>query len=145
MPSRSPSRRQADNEHLRTRRDHASELAEDYVEAIAEIVERTGFCRVTDLAERFAVSHVSVNRAIARLKRDGFVEAHPYGPVHLTASGSRLAQHSRDRHRIVLEFLRALGVSEKTAALDAEGLEHHVSSETLRKMKAFAVDRATDG
>jgi DtxR family manganese transport transcriptional regulator len=133
-------RRPPDNQHQRTRRDHASELAEDYVEAVAEFIDRKGACRVTDLAEKFAVSHVSVNRAVARLQRDGFVTSQPYGPIQLTVDGLRLARRSRDRHEIVFRFLRALGVSKKTAALDTEGIEHHVSDETLRLMELFAQD-----
>jgi DtxR family manganese transport transcriptional regulator len=125
------------NEHARTRHDHASELAEDYVEAVADITEQRGACRVTDLAARFAVSHVSVNRAITRLRRDGFVLAERYGPVQLTPAGSRLARKARDRHETVFRFLCALGVSKRTAKSDAEGLEHHVSAETLRAMQAY--------
>ena len=73
--------------HERTRRDHATELTQDYVEAIAELIQQTGECRVRDLAKRFAVSHVTVNRAIARMKRDGFVDTQPYAPVTLTNLG----------------------------------------------------------
>jgi DtxR family manganese transport transcriptional regulator len=126
------------NQHARTRGDHATETAEDYVEAIAEIIARQGTCRVTDLAERFAVSHVTVHRTIARLQRDGLAASEPYGPVELTPEGQRLARESHRRHEIVLRFLRAIGVSEETAAIDAEGIEHHVSPETLRIMEAFA-------
>ncbi|MCA9064587.1 MAG: MarR family transcriptional regulator, partial [Planctomycetaceae bacterium] len=70
--------------HQRTRDDHATELIEDYVEAIADIEASTGVCRVRDLAERFAVSHVTVNRAVTRMQRDGYVETQPYAPVTLT-------------------------------------------------------------
>jgi DtxR family manganese transport transcriptional regulator len=30
-----------------------------------------------------------------------------------------------------LQFLRAIGVSEQVAAIDTEGIEHHVSRQTL--------------
>ena len=123
--------------HERTRRDHATELTQDYVEAIAELIHCTGECRVRDLATRFAVSHVTVNRAIARMKRDGYVDTEPYAPVTLTDRGRSLAEFSERRHRIVFEFLRALGVTERTAAIDSEGIEHHVSDETLQLMEKF--------
>ena len=123
--------------HDRTRADHATELAEDYVEAISELADEAGYCRAVDLAERFGVSHVTVSRTIKRLLRDGYVDAQPYAPVTLTAKGRRVAAASRERHQTVLQFLRAIGVSERTAAIDAEGMEHHVSPETLRKMRAF--------
>ncbi len=130
--------------HERTRRDHATELTQDYVEAIAELIEQTGECRLRDLAKRFAVSHVTVNRAIARMKRDGFVDTQPYAPVTLTNQGKTLAEFSERRHRIVFHFLRALGVSERTAAIDSEGIEHHVSEETLQLMEQFGTKTPMD-
>lgn len=125
------------NQHARTRVDHATEIAEDYVEAIAEIIESQDVCRVKDLSEHFAVSHVTVNRTVARLQRDGYALTEPYSPVELTAQGAKLAKYSRRRHEIVLSFLMALGVSEETAATDTEGIEHHVSPETLSVMEDF--------
>ncbi|MFN9720738.1 MAG: manganese-binding transcriptional regulator MntR [Planctomycetota bacterium] len=123
--------------HQRTRRDHATELTQDYVEAIAELELVHGECRIKDLAKRFAVSHVTVNRAVARMKRDGYVDTTPYAPVTLTDLGRELAEFSRRRHEIVFEFLLALGVSRPTASIDSEGIEHHVSEETLRAMERF--------
>jgi DtxR family manganese transport transcriptional regulator len=52
--------------------------------------------------------------------------------------GQRLAAEARDRHRVVEAFLVALGVSADTARRDAEGIEHHVSAETLNAFRAFA-------
>jgi Mn-dependent DtxR family transcriptional regulator len=37
-------------------------------------------------------------------------------------------------------LLTAIGVSEPVAHSDAEGIEHHVSDETLRAMRAFVAD-----
>lgn len=124
--------------HRRTRDDHARETAEDYVEAAAELIEQRGACRVTDLAARFGVSHVTVTRIVGRLEREGYVRTEPYRPIELTAKGRRLAQASRERHELVLRFLRALGVSERVAAIDAEGIEHHVSRETLEAFRRLA-------
>ena len=126
------------NRHSRVRSDHATELAEDYVEAIAEQIKVEGACRAVDLAEQFQVSHVTVNRTIGRLQRDGFVTTEPYAPIELTAAGRRLAKAARRRHEIVYQFLLAIGVSASTAATDSEGIEHHVSPETLAAFKAFS-------
>lgn len=123
--------------HRKTRAEHASEVAEDYVEAIAEISDAQGACRAVDLAQRFGVSHVTVNRTISRLVRDGLATTEPYAPVVLTTKGRRIAQRSKARHETVYQFLRALGVSETVAAADAEGIEHHVSPETLALMEKF--------
>jgi DtxR family manganese transport transcriptional regulator len=119
--------------------DHAGETAEDYVEAIASIESTSSACRITDLAKHFAVSHVTVSKIIDRLEREGLVETVPYAPVKLTEQGRKLAESSRVRHEIVVRFLQAVGVSSATAEIDAEGIEHHVSSETLGKMKAFTL------
>lgn len=131
------SAKSAQNQHSRTRSDHATELAEDYVEAIATIIEERGTCRAVDLVEQFQVSHVTVNRTIGRLQRDGFATTEPYGPIQLTPAGNRLAKAAKRRHEVVYQFLLAIGVSESTAAADSEGIEHHVSPQTLAAMRAF--------
>lgn len=124
--------------HRRTRRDHATETAEDYVEAIAETHESSGTCRVRDLALHFGVSHVTVTRIVSRLQGEGLVRTAPYRPIELTAQGKRLATASRKRHETVFRFLVSLGIDEETAAIDAEGMEHHVSPQTLKKFAELA-------
>jgi len=123
-------------EFRQTRQDHASEIAEDYAEAIADLTDVTGEARVVDLAKRLGVTHVTVNRTIARLQRDGLVTSQPYRAIFLTDKGRRIAAVSKQRHDIVVAFLRSLGVSERVARMDAEGMEHHVSPETLAAFKA---------
>ena len=116
----------------RTREEHSHEMAQDYVEMIAELIATTGEARVIDLARRLGVTHVTVARTIQRLQREGLVTSLPYRSIFLTASGSKLSKEARTRHEIVVEFLESLGVSAVVAHSDAEGLEHHVSEETLR-------------
>ena len=114
-----------------TRRKHSRETAEDYVEAIAELTESTGDDRAVDLALRLGVSHVTVIRTVARLQRDGYTSSQPYRAIFLTARGARLARQSRERHALVVDFLRSLGIPEAVVQADAEGIEHHVSAQTL--------------
>jgi len=121
--------------HQRTRRDHANETAEDYVEAVADIIEENGECRVKDLAKFFDVSHVTVSRIVSRLKTEGLMSTRPYHPIQLTDSGVALAKSAKSRHQIVFDFLILIGVDQKTAAVDSEGIEHHVSQKTLNAMK----------
>ena len=123
--------------HQAVREAHARETAEDYVEAIDDLIRDRGRARVVDLASRFGVSHVTVVRIIERLEREGLVRTEPYRPIGLTKAGAKLASRSRDRHRVLLEFLLAVGVPAAAAARDAEGMEHHVSSATLRAFRAF--------
>ena len=127
--------------HKRTRKAHAAEIAEDYVEAIADLIDSAGEARVVDLARCLGVSHVTVVRTIARLQRDKLVTARPYRSIFLTDDGRKLAERVRRRHQIVIEFLRALGIGERAACADAEGIEHHVSAETLAAFERFVRDR----
>ena len=115
----------------RIRRAHQSEVAEDYVEMIAELITETGEARTVDLATRFGVTSPTVNATIQRLQREELVETRPYRSIFLTAAGQALADQARDRHRIVRDFLVTIGVPETIAEEDAEGIEHHVSPETL--------------
>ncbi|MCE7886104.1 MAG: transcriptional regulator MntR [Alphaproteobacteria bacterium PRO2] len=121
----------------RVREAHQTETAEDYVELIADLIEAHGEARVVDLSERFGISHATVNKVIMRLKKEGLVNAQPYRSLFLTDKGKQLAAACKQRHIIVFEFLKSLGVSEKTAEMDAEGVEHHVSQETLRAFQKF--------
>ena len=115
----------------RIRLAHQSEVAEDYVEMIADLIAETGEARTVDLAVRFGVTSPTVNAIIQRLQREDLVETRPYRSIFLTEAGQALAGEARGRHRIVRDFLVTIGVSDATAEEDAEGIEHHVSAETL--------------
>ena len=119
-----------------------SELVEDYVELIADLIGDGGEARQVDIAARLGVAQPTVAKMLKRLAEDGLVQQRPYRGVFLTAAGEALAAQSRERHRIVERFLRALGVSPETARRDAEGIEHHVSGETLEAFRRFAEGRA---
>ena len=121
----------------RIRKAHQSEVAEDYVEMIAELIEKTGEARAVDLAVRFGVTAPTVNATIQRLQKDGLVTARPYRSIFLTEQGQSLAGRCKERHEIVRNFLIAIGVDAQTAEQDAEGVEHHVSPQTLTRFAEF--------
>ncbi|MDA1007563.1 MAG: GntR family transcriptional regulator [Planctomycetota bacterium] len=129
------------NRFAKTRSDHQTERAEDYVEAIATLSAGGTPCRVTPLAKELGVSHVTVIQALDRLSEDGLVSRSERGPIRLTREGSLMAERSRDRHECVLKFLLALGVPEVDAQRDAEGIEHHVGDATLAQMRRW-IDRS---
>ena len=104
---------------------------------MVDLADPEGGCRVVDLAEHFGVSHVTVIRILKRLESEGLVVRRPYQPVRLTDEGRKLAEASAERHRVVFAFLRKLGVNATTAAVDAEGIEHHLSEPTLKAMRKF--------
>lgn len=114
-----------------------TELTEDYVELIADLLDDAGEARQVDIAARLGVAQPTVAKTLKRLADSGLIVQKPYRGVFLTDSGRELAEQSRERHQIVEEFLRALGVSPDAARLDAEGIEHRVSEETLRAFQRF--------
>lgn len=121
----------------RTRQQHAQERAQDYVEAIADLIACGGEARATDLAKSLGVSHVTVIRTVERLQREGLVTTQPYRSIFLTDVGRELATKAKARHETVVAFFEALGVSTEAARADAEGIEHHVSEETLAAFRKF--------
>ncbi len=125
----------------RTREQHAQERAQDYVEAIADLMVSCGEARATDLAKSLGVTHVTVIRTVERLQREGLVTTQPYRSIFLTDSGRKLAEKAKARHVTVIAFLEALGISPSTARADAEGIEHHVSAETLSAFERFLAAR----
>lgn len=129
----------------RTRADHSSETAEDYVELIDHLIQQHGEARPVTMAEHLGVSPVTVTQTIARLQREGLVRKEPYRSVFLTGAGRELAQRGCRRHEIVVSFLCAIGVPEAQARLDSEGIEHHVSDVTLRKMSEHIGKSAGEG
>jgi DtxR family manganese transport transcriptional regulator len=121
----------------KVREAHQTELAEDYVELIADLITAEGEARAVDLAKRLGVTHATVNKAVQRLMREGLVESRPYRAIFLTPEGRALAERARTRHSLVRDFLIALGVDRETAESDAEGIEHHVSPKTLAAFRRF--------
>jgi len=121
----------------RVRADHKEELAADYVELIADLIDERGEARCTDIALRLGVANATVVKALRRLQTAGLVEQEPYRSIFLTIEGWKQAEDGRRRHAVVERFLLSLGVSQETAHTDAEGIEHHVSHETLRAMARF--------
>jgi DtxR family manganese transport transcriptional regulator len=110
---------------------HRSEIAEDYVELIQELIEQTGEARPVEIADRMGVRQPTVAKNLSRLQRGGLIHRERYRSVFLTDDGRALAEVCRERHRVVVAFLMSLGVDRDTAEQDAEGIEHHVSDRTL--------------
>ena len=134
---------QADH-HRQTRAALQTAVAEDYVELIADLIESTGEARATDIARRLGVTHASVTKTVARLQQGGLVTTQPYRAIFLTEEGRRIAETSKRRHEIVVAFLLAIGVGEEAARADAEGLEHHVSAETLAAFERMVRERGEE-
>lgn len=131
---------QADH-HRQTRLARQTEIAEDYVELIADLIDSIGEARAADISRRLGVTQASVAKMVARLQQSGLVITQPYRAIFLTDEGRRIAENSRRRHQIVVAFLQAIGVSEEAARADAEGIEHHVSAETLAAFERMVAEK----
>ncbi|APG17338.1 transcriptional regulator MntR [Kosakonia radicincitans] len=116
---------------------HRRELIDDYVELISDLIREVGEARQVDMAARLGVSQPTVAKMLKKLATVGLIEQIPWRGVFLTPEGEKLAQESRERHQIVESFLLVLGVSPEIARRDAEGMEHHVSQETLDCFRRF--------
>ena len=125
----------------RAREGRRAEVAEDYVELIADLIHEFGEARQVELAARLGVAQPTVAKMLTRLAEDRLVSRRPYRGVHLTEAGQAMAARIRSRHQVVESFLRAIGVSAETARRDAEGIEHHVSAETLAAFQRVTVER----
>ena len=123
---------------------HQNEMVEDYVELIAELIHLNGSARPVEIAERLGVAQPTVSKNLARLKREGLILQERYRDIRLTEEGRQLADACRKRHRIVVDFLGTLGISAEVAEQDAEGIEHHVSDETLKVFQDFVKQNAPD-
>ena len=121
----------------RARHARETEIIEDYVELIADLIDEQGEARAVDIAKRLGVTGATVNKMVARLKQMDLVNAEPYRSVFLTEEGRQMAEASRERHHIVVALLRVVGVDEATAWADAECMEHRCSPETIMAFKEF--------
>lgn len=110
-------------------------LIEDYVELIADLLDHGQEARQVEIAARLGVTQPTVAKMLKRLVSEGLVNQKPYRGIFLTDAGRRMAHEMRARHQIVEAFLLSLGVSTETARIDAEGIEHHVSPETLEAFR----------
>ena len=121
----------------KVRNAHKTENTEDYLELIAELLNSKGEARIVDIADNLGIAQATANKTIQRLQLQGYIKREPYRSIFLTLKGQKIASESKKRHNIVFNFLINLGLDKNTAAEDAEGIEHHVSEKTLRKMDSF--------
>ena len=107
---------------------------EDYLEVVYELIEKKGYARSADIAERLNVKSPSVTDMLQRLHTMGFIVYERYRGITLTDEGERLARSVQQRHLTILKFLRILQIEEKIAKSDAEGIEHHLHAPTIDRI-----------
>ena len=112
------------------------ESAEDYLEAILILRERQGAVRSIDIVHQLELTKPSVSVAMKKLRESGYVEMDADGSIRLLPAGLAIAEHIYERHRMLTDFFQWLGVDAETAAADACKVEHDLSDETFRRLKA---------
>lgn len=111
---------------------------EDYLEAVLLVANDNGRARITDIRDMLGVKTPSVTGAVASLVKMGFLIHEPYRGVELTPKGRAAAEDVKRRHAILSRFLReVIGVSARTADIDACKMEHTVSRETISKLHEY--------
>jgi Mn-dependent DtxR family transcriptional regulator len=115
----------------------SSAAVEDYLERILELINSKGYARVVDIAAALKISQASVTNMVQRLDADGLLKYEKYRGLILTTSGKTLASKIAHRHQLLTDFLKLLGLDDRVIYHDVEGMEHHISSSTLRAIEAL--------
>ncbi len=115
--------------------------SEDYLECMLMMQEKNGYIRSIDVAEHLGVTKPSVSYATKRLRENGYLTMDADGRITLTDTGMEIAQRMYTRHRMLTEFLVAIGVDEKIAREDACKMEHDISAETFAALCAHVRQR----
>ncbi|MEY2465699.1 MAG: hypothetical protein QOD03_220 [Verrucomicrobiota bacterium] len=115
-----------------------SQSAEDYLERIHELIEQKGYARVVDIASSLKVRQASVTAMVQKLGEAGYLNYEKYRGLVLTDKGREVAQKIRSRHATLSRFFSLFGLGAETQRQDIEGIEHHLSPETVAVLEDLA-------
>ena len=110
---------------------------EDYLEVIYELIKKKGYATQTDISESLNVSLPGVSKMLQRLDESKYLKYEKYRGINLTEEGIEVAENIHEKHGLLSEFFKMIGVDEDIANIDAEGIEHHIHPQTLRKLREF--------
>jgi Mn-dependent DtxR family transcriptional regulator len=112
---------------------------EDYLEVIYELIQQKGYATTTDISNYLNVTLPSVTKMIRKLDEIRCLDYEKYRGIRLTEEGIAVAKSIHERHSLLTEFFKMIGVDEETANRDAEGIEHHLHPQTLKKLQEFVM------
>ena len=112
-----------------------SQSAEDYLERIHELIESKGNAHVADIAQSLNVGQPSVTSMVQKLADEGYLRYEKYRSLTLTDAGRAVAERIRNRHVVLASFFTLFDLDDDTQARDIEGIEHHLSSDTLNTLE----------
>src|SRR6202030_734696 len=114
-----------------------SSAVEYYLEQILDLINTKGYARVADIAQGLKMSQASVTNMVQRLDAEGLLKYEKYRGLVLTRAGETLARNIMQRHQLLTDFLRMLGIREEEIYHDVEGMEHHISPQTLQAIESL--------
>ncbi|RWR10388.1 transcriptional regulator MntR [Siminovitchia fortis] len=107
---------------------------EDYIEQIYLLISNKGYARVSDIAEALEVHPSSVTKMVQKLDRESYLHYERYRGLVLTAKGKKIGKRLVDRHDLLERFLMIIGVDEDNIYADVEGIEHHLSWNSIDRI-----------
>ena len=119
------------------KKEDRTDRMEDYLEVIYELIQEKGYATTVDISSYLNVSSPSVTKMMQKLDETGYLNYEKYRGIKLTNEGIRIARNIRNRHGLLAEFFMIIGIDEETANNDAEGIEHHLHPETMKKLEEF--------
>ncbi len=129
--------RDAHNMKEKVIEEQQTDRMEDYLEVIYELIKKKGYATQADISELLSVSSPSVSKMLQKLDETKYLKYEKYRGINLTQEGIDVAENIREKHALLSEFFKMIGVDEGIANIDAEGIEHHLDSQTLKKLKEF--------
>ncbi len=115
----------------------ATPTMEDYLECIYKLMEQKGYARASDIAEVLQVHPSSVTKMIQKLDKDKYLIYEKYRGLVLTANGKRIGKRLLMRHQLLEQLLKMIGVREENIYKDVEGIEHHLSWDSITCMESL--------
>ncbi|WP_018660257.1 transcriptional regulator MntR [Heyndrickxia acidiproducens] len=107
---------------------------EDYIEQIFILIENKGYARVSDIAEALSVHPSSVTKMVQKLDKDDYLVYEKYRGLVLTPKGKKIGKRLVDRHHLLEQFLKIIGVDAENIYKDVEGIEHHLSWNSIDRI-----------
>ena len=112
----------------------ATPSMEDYIEQIYLLIEEKGYARVSDIAENLSVHPSSVTKMVQKLDQEEYLIYEKYRGLILTPKGKKVGSRLVYRHELLENLLRIIGVKEEHIYEDVEGIEHHLSWNSIDRI-----------
>lgn len=114
-----------------------NESAENYLETILMLKNKTGYVRSIDIAHALSFTKPSVSVAMKALREEGYIVMDDDSGINLTEKGLEVASKVYKKHQVIAKALMSLGVDEETAYKDSCKIEHDISDKSFNKIKEY--------